>query len=59
MLITGGSAWIVRVGLTCLFVGMLGLHLPGAWYAMVTDLSVRCLLFRRRFKAGHWKEIKV
>ncbi len=59
MLITGGSAWIVRVGLTYLFVGMLGLHLPGAWYAMVTDLSVRCLLFRRRFKAGHWKEIKV
>ncbi len=59
MLITGGSAWAVRVGLTYLFVGLLGLHLPGAWYAMVTDLFVRSILFRRRFKAGHWKEIKV
>ncbi|MGI6621385.1 MAG: MATE family efflux transporter [Bacillota bacterium] len=59
MLITGSSAWVVRVGLTYMFVGLLGLHLPGAWYAMVIDLFVRCYLFRRRFKAGHWKQIMV
>jgi len=59
MLITGGSAWVVRVGLSLLFVGLLGFHLPGAWYAMVADLFVRSILFRRRFKAGHWKEIRV
>lgn len=59
MLITGSSAWIVRVGLTYLFTGILGLHLPGAWYAMVIDLAIRCLLFRWRFKTGKWKEIAV
>ena len=35
MLITG-SRPVVRVGLTYMFVGLLGLHLPGAWYAMVS-----------------------
>ena len=59
MAITGGSAWVVRVALTYFFVGVVGLHLPGAWYAMVADLTMRSLLFRWRFKTEKWKEIAV
>ena len=59
MYITGGSAWAVRVVLTYVLVQSLGLHLPGAWYAMVMDLIFRSLLFRWRFRTGKWKEIRV
>lgn len=59
MYITGASAWGVRVALTYAFVSLLGLHLPGAWYAMVSDLIMRSVLFQLRFRAGHWKRITV
>jgi len=59
MYITGTSAWAIRVVLTYLLVGTFGLHLQGAWYAMVLDLIFRSLLFRWRFGTGKWKEIKV
>ncbi len=59
MYITGGSAWAVRVVLTYLLVETLGLHLQGAWYAMVLDLIFRSVLFRWRFRTGKWKEIRV
>ncbi len=59
MYITGGSAWLVRLSLTYLLVNVVGLHLPGAWYAMVLDLTVRCILFGRRFRSEKWKEITV
>jgi putative MATE family efflux protein len=59
MYITGGSAWCVRVALTYLFVKTLGLGLAGAWYAMVTDLIARSVMFRWRFGTGHWKNIRV
>ena len=59
MYITATSSWLVRVALTYLFVGVFNLHLPGAWYAMALDLITRSILFRLRFKSGHWKEIKV
>ncbi|HHY76165.1 MAG TPA: MATE family efflux transporter [Firmicutes bacterium] len=59
MYITGGSAWAVRVALTYLFVETFGLGLPGAWYAMVTDLIARSMMFRWRFGTGHWKHIRV
>lgn len=59
MYITGSSAWAIRVVLTYLFVKTLGLGLAGAWYAMVTDLIVRSIMFRWRFGTGHWKHIRV
>jgi len=59
MYITGSSAWAVRVVLTYLFVVPMGLGLPGAWYAMVTDLIIRSILFRMRFRTGKWKSIRV
>ncbi len=59
MYITGFSAWAVRVVLTYLLVNNFGLHLQGAWYAMVLDLVFRSMLFRWRFGTGKWKEIRV
>jgi putative MATE family efflux protein len=59
MYITGGSAWLVRLVLTYLLVTVAGLHLPGAWYAMVADLTVRSILFGRRFRSEKWKDIEV
>jgi putative MATE family efflux protein len=54
-------------------IGMLGVRIPlaylltrywplgvyGAWYAMVSDLAVRCLLVCIRFRQGGWKLITV
>jgi putative MATE family efflux protein len=37
----------------------LGLGVRGAWYAMVIDLVVRCLLVLYRFLNGAWKRIEV
>jgi len=59
MYITGTSAWAVRVSLTYLFVTVFGFHLPGAWYAMVSDLIIRSILFQLRFRTGRWKQIAV
>ncbi|HHW26720.1 MAG TPA: MATE family efflux transporter [Firmicutes bacterium] len=59
MYITGASSWAARVSLSYLFVMGMRMGLPGAWYAMVTDLILRSILFMWRFKAGHWKEISV
>jgi putative MATE family efflux protein len=55
------------------FIGLLGVRMPtaylftdildwgvrGAWYAMVADLTVRCLLVSYRFLHGGWKHIEV
>jgi putative MATE family efflux protein len=36
-----------------------GLGVRGAWYAMIADLAVRCLLVVYRFLSGAWKRIEV
>ena len=36
-----------------------GLGVRGAWYAMIADLMVRCLLVVYRFLSGAWKRIEV
>jgi putative MATE family efflux protein len=55
------------------FIGFLGVRIPaalllahawgwgvkGAWYAMVADVMVRCLLIAYRFNRGGWKRIEV
>ena len=37
----------------------LNLGVEGAWYAMLADISVRCLLVSYRFARGRWKETQV
>lgn len=75
MILTGAlrGAGDTRATLVFTFVGVLGVRLPtaywfalnlgwgveGAWYAMATDLVVRCLLVTWRFQHGGWKRIAV
>lgn len=59
MYITGFCVWVVRLGLTYIFVLNLGLGLVGAWLAMALDWFGRGLFAAWRFRSGKWKEIKV
>jgi Na+-driven multidrug efflux pump len=36
-----------------------GLGVVGAWYAMVIDVTLRCLLFTLRYFHGGWSRVKV
>lgn len=46
------SIWIIRIGLSVLLVGPLGLH--GIWIAMAVELSARGLLLLYRQKTSPW-----
>jgi putative MATE family efflux protein len=59
MYITGFCVWVVRLGFTYIFVGVLGLGLTGAWLAMAIDWVGRGIFAALRFHSGKWKEIKV
>lgn len=50
-----GSIWIVRIGLSLLLVGPLGLH--GIWIAMAVELSVRGLLMFFRMKTSKYYDL--
>jgi putative MATE family efflux protein len=74
-ILSGGlrGAGDTRWPLVFTFVGLVGVRLPGAWllthawgwgvqgawYAMVADLVVRCVLVVFRFFHGGWKRIEV
>ena len=49
----------VRLPLAWLLANTLGLGIRGAWYAMVTDVLVRCALVIYRFRHGGWKRVEV
>lgn len=36
-----------------------GLGVVGAWYAMVVDLTARCLLVSARFWLGKWRDVEL
>jgi Na+-driven multidrug efflux pump len=59
MLVTGCSAWGIRVPLAVLFTAVFGWGLPGAWTAMSLDLTVRGTLAFLRFRRGRWKTVEV
>lgn len=59
MYITGFCVWVIRLGLTYIFVRSLGLGLTGAWLAMAIDWIGRGFFAALRFRSGKWKEIKV
>jgi putative MATE family efflux protein len=59
MLINGGAIWLVRLPLAYLFALVLGWGLPGAWAALILDMSLRGVLNFLRFRGGRWKTIKV
>jgi len=49
----------VRIPLAYLLAQSWGWGVQGAWYAMLTDLSVRAVLISYRFLHGGWKRVKV
>lgn len=53
------TTWIVRLPMTFVLVGWLGLGLPGVWLAMCTDFTLQALLAIGRFRSGRWQRIDV
>ncbi|MCL2497764.1 MAG: MATE family efflux transporter [Symbiobacteriaceae bacterium] len=51
--------WGVRVVLALLLVNHFQMGLIGAWTALAADQLVRSAIIILRFRAGHWKSIKV
>ncbi len=49
----------IRLPLAWLMTHWLDLGVAGAWYAMVIDLYLRCLLVSGRFFHGGWKRVRV
>jgi Na+-driven multidrug efflux pump len=53
------TAWGIRVPIAAFMVIVLGLTVPFAWLAAVTENWVRAALVQRRFSRGAWKRLKV
>ena len=49
----------VRIPLAYLLTQTFNWGVEGAWYAMVTDLTIRCILISYRFWHGGWQRIEV
>jgi putative MATE family efflux protein len=49
----------IRLPLAYLLAHTYGLGVAGAWYAMVIDLVLRCLMVNVRFWHGGWQKIEV
>lgn len=50
---------IIRPALSILFVHVLGWGLPGAWFALFMDQSMRFAMIWLRFKSGKWTGLRV
>ncbi|MDP2873492.1 MAG: MATE family efflux transporter [Bacillota bacterium] len=59
MYATALSMWVVRLGLTYVFMSLLGWGAAGAWMAMAADAAVRALIMVLVFARGAWKKVKV
>lgn len=59
MYITFAGIWGMRVVAAYLLGLKAGLGLRGAWIGVAMDMTVRCVLVYARFKAGHWKTMRV
>ncbi len=57
--IMAGCTWIVRLVPAYLLAITLGLGVPGAWLAAITDINTRATIMFFRFRRGKWKNIKV
>ena len=48
--------WIVGLGFSIVFAGILGMGLPGVWLAMMLDECLRGLIFVIAFRRNRWKQ---
>ena len=53
------TTWAVRLPLTFLVVGWMGMGLGGVWLAMCADFTLQAILVLWRFSSGSWKRIEV
>lgn len=61
MMVSMGSMWICRIGMSYLLGASWGMNLGllGVWLGMFADWFVRAIVFSVRFVRGKWKEHKV
>lgn len=59
MVIAFISMWTMRVGLSYVFVTLMGVGVAGVWYSMFLDWLVRAVFFFLRYRSGKWKTMKV
>jgi putative MATE family efflux protein len=59
MKMTAFSMWVVRLGLTYIFMQYLGWGAPGAWAAMAVDNAVRAVMAVYIFRRGKWRRVDV
>lgn len=59
MIVSSSTMWVVRFGLSYVFVRFFGLGLAGVWYCMIIDWIVRCLFFALRYRGGKWRTKRV
>lgn len=59
MIISVCAMWVLRVGLSYVFILGLGMGVGGVWYAMYCDWMARIICFSIRFKRGRWKAKRV
>jgi putative MATE family efflux protein len=55
MIVSAASMWIVRFGLSYLFIKQFHFGLEGVWYCMMIDWVVRSVFFFFRYRGGKWK----
>ena len=55
MILSTASMWVVRFGLSYLFVTRFHLGVAGVWYGMTADWLVRAVFFLLRYRSGKWK----
>lgn len=55
MIVSASTMWVVRFGLSYVFVRYLGLGVVGVWYCMIIDWIVRCVFFAFRYRSGKWR----
>lgn len=53
------SMWVFRIGFSYILSLLLGLGLPGTWFAMYIDWVVRSVVFILRFVRGKWKQMQL
>ncbi len=55
MIVSASTMWVVRFGLSYIFVRYLDLGVIGIWYCMIIDWVVRCVFFALRYRSGKWR----
>lgn len=59
MIVSASSMWIIRFGLSYVFVLYFGMGVASVWYGMILDWIVRSIIFALRYRCGKWRTKRV